>query len=146
MPVTLGLSGFGRIGRNLFRLLYTSDDIRIGAISDVADPEALVYLLRYDSILGRFPDRVAWKNGRLTTPGGGIPMLSGKEAESPRWADLGVDYVIEATGRDCTRAEIEGFGRTKGSIHFTAAKPLPPALLDELIRTRVADLAVEGSE
>jgi uncharacterized protein YdhG (YjbR/CyaY superfamily) len=41
-------------------------------------------------------------------------------------------------------AEIEGFGRTKGSIHFTAAKPLPPALLDELIRTRVADLAVEG--
>ena len=43
-------------------------------------------------------------------------------------------------------AEIEGFGRTKGSIHFTAAKPLPPALLDELIRTRVADLAVEGSE
>jgi len=43
-------------------------------------------------------------------------------------------------------AEIEGFGRTKGSIHFTAAKPLPPALLEELIRTRVADLAVEGSE
>ena len=43
-------------------------------------------------------------------------------------------------------AEIEGFGRTKGSIHFTAAKPLPPALLDELIRTRVADLAVEGGE
>jgi len=43
-------------------------------------------------------------------------------------------------------AEIEGFGRTKGSIHFTAAKPLPQALLDELIRTRVADLAVEGSE
>lgn len=42
--------------------------------------------------------------------------------------------------------EIEGFGRTKGSIHFTAAKPLPPALLDELIRTRVADLAVEGGE
>ena len=42
--------------------------------------------------------------------------------------------------------EIEGFGRTKGSIHFTAAKPLPPALLEELIRTRVADLAVEGSE
>ena len=43
-------------------------------------------------------------------------------------------------------AEIQGFGRTKGSIHFTAAKPLPPALLEELIRTRVADLAVEGSE
>jgi len=42
--------------------------------------------------------------------------------------------------------EIEGFGRTKGSIHFTAAKPLPPALLEELIRTRVADLAVEGRE
>jgi glyceraldehyde 3-phosphate dehydrogenase len=107
MPITLGLSGFGRIGRNLFRLLYTSDDIRIGAISDIADPEALVYLLRYDSILGRFPDRVAWKKGRLCTPGGEIPMLSGKDAQSPRWADLGVDHVIEATGRDGSRAEIE---------------------------------------
>lgn len=107
MPLTLGLSGFGRIGRNLFRLLYTSDDIRIGAVSDIADPEALVYLLRYDTMLGRFPDRVAWKNGRLSTPGGEIPMISGKDAQSPRWGDLGVDYVIEATGRDCTRAEIE---------------------------------------
>jgi glyceraldehyde 3-phosphate dehydrogenase len=107
MPITLGLSGFGRIGRNLFRLLYKSDDIRIGAVSDIADPEALVYLLRYDTILGRFPDLVTWKNGRLYTQGREIPMLSGKDAESARWRDLGVDYVVEATGRDRSRAEIE---------------------------------------
>lgn len=109
MPVTLGLSGFGRIGRNLFRLLYTSDDIRIGAVSDIADPEALVYLLRYDTILGRFPDLVTWKSGRLYTRGREIPMLSGKDAESPRWGDLGVDCVVEATGRDRSRAEIEAY-------------------------------------
>ena len=107
MPVTLGLSGFGRIGRNLFRLLYQSDDIRIGAISDVADPEALVYLLRYDTILGRFPDLVTCRSGHLYTRGREIPMLSGKDADSVRWADLGVDYVVEATGRDRSRAEIE---------------------------------------
>ena len=107
MPVTLGLMGFGRIGRNLFRLLYRSEDIRIGAISDIADPEALAYLLRYDTILGRFPDLVTYKNGHLYTWGREIPMLSGKDPGDVPWSDLGVDYVVEASGRDRSRAEIE---------------------------------------
>ena len=51
MPFTIGLMGFGRIGRNLFRILSRSDEVRIGAISDIADPEALTYLVRYDSLL-----------------------------------------------------------------------------------------------
>ena len=61
MPVTIGLMGFGRIGRNLFRILYDRRDIRIGVISDIADHEALAYLLRYDTILGRFPDMVLYE-------------------------------------------------------------------------------------
>ncbi len=107
MPVTVGLMGFGRIGRNLFRLLYRDDGFRLGAISDIADPEALAYLLRYDTILGRFPDLVTYKSGHLYTRGREIPLLSGKDPGDVRWADLGVEYVVEATGRDRSRAEID---------------------------------------
>ncbi|HEU4402102.1 MAG TPA: glyceraldehyde 3-phosphate dehydrogenase NAD-binding domain-containing protein [Candidatus Polarisedimenticolia bacterium] len=107
MPVSIGLMGFGRIGRNLFRLLYRRDDIRLGAISDIADPEALTYLLRYDTILGRFPDLVTYKNGHLYTWGREIPLLAAKDPGEVPWGDLGVDYVVEAVGRDRSRAEIE---------------------------------------
>ena len=107
MAVNVGLMGFGRIGRNIFRLLYRNEDIRIAAISDTADPEALTYLLRYDTVLGRFPDLVTYKNGHLYTWGREIPMLAGKDPGDVRWSDLGVDYVVEATGKDRSRAEME---------------------------------------
>ncbi len=107
MPITIGLMGFGRIGRNIFRILHRSDEIRIGAISDIADHEALVYLLRYDTILGRFPDQVTYRDGHLYTWGREIPVLSGRDPGDVRWSDYGVDYVIEATGRSRSRAEAE---------------------------------------
>ena len=106
MPFTIGLMGFGRIGRNLFRILSRSDEVRIGAISDIADHEALTYLVRYDSLLGRFPDLLSCKNGRLYTYGREIPMLAGKDPGDVRWSDYGVDYVVEATGRSRTRADL----------------------------------------
>jgi len=56
MAVRVGLMGFGRIGRNLFRILYKHDTIQIVAISDIADHKGLEYLLKYDTIMGRFPD------------------------------------------------------------------------------------------
>jgi glyceraldehyde 3-phosphate dehydrogenase len=100
MPVTIGLMGFGRIGRNLFRILYDRTDMRIGAISDVADPEALTYLLRYDTILGRFPDLVTYKDGHVYVVGREIPFVQGRDPGDVDWAQHGVDYVVEATGRD----------------------------------------------
>jgi glyceraldehyde 3-phosphate dehydrogenase len=107
MPVGIGLNGFGRIGRNFFRILYRSNEFRLAAISDIADPEALIYLLRYDTILGRFPDAVTYKNGHLYVYGREIPMLSKKEPGEVKWAEFGADYVVEATGRDRSRAEIQ---------------------------------------
>ena len=56
----IGLMGFGRIGRNFFRLVHDRDDLDVVAISDIADPEALTYLLKYDSIYGRFPVPVSY--------------------------------------------------------------------------------------
>ncbi len=103
----IGLMGFGRIGRDLFRILYQSDDIRLAAISDIADHKALEYLLRFDTILGPFPDEVSIKSGNLYVAGRQIPMLSEKEPGDVPWGDLGVDIVIEATARKRSREELE---------------------------------------
>ena len=107
MITTVGLMGFGRIGRNLFRILYDSEDIRLGAISDIADHKALEYLLKFDTILGPFPDEVSIREGDLYVAGQQIPMLSGKEPGDVPWGELGVDIVIEATARHRTRDELE---------------------------------------
>jgi glyceraldehyde 3-phosphate dehydrogenase (phosphorylating) len=103
----VAIMGFGRIGRNLFRILYRRDDVRIGAISDVADPKALEYLLRFDTLLGRFPDLVSIRDGHLYVWGRQIRMLSGEEGETARWDELGVDTVLEATARQLPRAALE---------------------------------------
>ena len=76
---TVGIFGFGRIGRNLFRILHERNDIRIGAISDLAEPEGLAYLLKFDTLLGRFPEEVSVENGTLIVGGRRIPLLSGKD-------------------------------------------------------------------
>ena len=105
---TVGIFGFGRIGRNLFRILHARNDIRIGAISDLAEPEGLAYLLKFDTLLGRFSEEVSVENGTLIVGGRRIPLLSGKDQPAvPRWDELGVDTVLEATSRGRTRAEAE---------------------------------------
>jgi glyceraldehyde 3-phosphate dehydrogenase len=103
----IGLMGFGRIGRNLFRILYQSKDIRLKAISDIADHKALEYLLKFDTILGQFPDEVSIREGHLYVAGRQIPMLSEKEPGDVPWGDLGVDIVIEATARKWSRKQLE---------------------------------------
>jgi glyceraldehyde 3-phosphate dehydrogenase len=99
--------GFGRIGRNLFRILYNRNDIRLAAISDVADHTSLEYLLRFDTILGRFPDEVSIQSGNLYVVGRQIPMLSERDPGDVPWGALGVDTVIEATGRPRSRQQIQ---------------------------------------
>src|SRR5512135_541677 len=105
---TVGIFGFGRIGRNLFRLLWGREDIRVAAISDLAEPAALAYLLQFDTLLGRFPEPVSLEPERLRAGPVSIPLLSGKDAPAiPPWGDLGVHTVFEATSRGRTRAEAE---------------------------------------
>jgi glyceraldehyde 3-phosphate dehydrogenase len=107
VTIRVGLLGFGRIGRNLFRLLYDREDIRIGAISDWNDPEPLEYLLRFDSQLGRFPGVVSIRDGYLYAAGRQIRTITGKEQGPVPWGDLGVHTVLEATSRGRTRAELQ---------------------------------------
>ena len=107
MPTRIGLMGLGRIGRNIFRILYNSDDVRIEAISDVADLTGLVYLLRFDTLLGRFPGEITAHDGHIDVAGRQIKMLPDTPDVQIPWGDLGVDTVIEATRRFRTRAEME---------------------------------------
>jgi glyceraldehyde 3-phosphate dehydrogenase len=109
VPIRIGLMGLGRIGRNLFRILYKRRDIEIVAISDIADHASLEYLLRFDTLLGRFPDPVRIVDGHLYAAGKQIPILANAGPSGINWKDLGVDYVVEATGRHRTREEFDQY-------------------------------------
>ena len=99
----VGLMGFGRIGRNVFRLLDAAGDVEIAAIADTAEPAALAYLLKYDSIYGRFPKPVELDGTDLIVDGAPIPFVSGPEPGDVDWGELGVDIVIQATGKYRTK-------------------------------------------
>ena len=101
----IALMGFGRLGRNIFRILMQRDDFTLAAISDIADHSGLEYLLRYDTILGRYPHEVSIKEGHLYTLGKQIKMLSGRDPGDIKWSDHDVDVVIDATARSRTCAE-----------------------------------------
>ncbi|HSJ34919.1 MAG TPA: glyceraldehyde 3-phosphate dehydrogenase NAD-binding domain-containing protein [Acidimicrobiia bacterium] len=95
----VGLMGFGRIGRNVFRLLREHPALEVGAISDIADPTGLAYLLKYDSIYGRYPGDVDYADGKLTTDGREVAFLQGRTPADVDWGAHGVDLVVEATTR-----------------------------------------------
>ncbi len=124
---TVGIFGFGRIGRNLFRLLYGRDDLRIGAVADLAEPEGVEYLLRFDTLLGRFPDEVSAKDGFLYCAGRRIPLITGKaQPPIPAWGALGVDTVLEATSRGRRRADVEAHLQAGAKRVILLAPPLEP--------------------
>jgi glyceraldehyde 3-phosphate dehydrogenase len=127
MPaIRVALVGFGRIGRNLFRILYDRDDVRVAAISDLADHRSLEYLLRFDTILGRFPQEVSIKDGHLYVVGRQIPMLSGEGPDDIPVDELGVDIVIEATARPRTRPYLERYLERGVKRVILCAPPVDP--------------------
>lgn len=107
MAVRVALNGFGRIGRNIFRVLYDRDDIVVTAICDVANPEHLLYLLKNDTLSGRFEEPIELVNGQLAAKGRLIPFVEGKAPGDVNWRKYDVDVVIEASGRYRTKEELE---------------------------------------
>jgi glyceraldehyde 3-phosphate dehydrogenase len=99
MAVRVGINGFGRIGRNVFRAAHESDaDVEIVAVNDITDAGTLGHLLKYDSVYGPFPGEVAVGDGALTVDGREVKVLAERDPAALPWSDLGVDVVIESTG------------------------------------------------
>ncbi len=99
MAVKVGINGFGRIGRNLFRAAHAAgSDLDFVAVNDITDTGTLAHLLKYDSVLGRFPGRVEERDGAIAVDGEEIRVLAETDPAKLPWADLGVDVVIESTG------------------------------------------------
>ena len=94
----VGINGFGRIGRLVFRAGLSHPEIEILGINDLVPPNAIAYLLKYDSTHGRFPGTVEAKEDGIVVDGKFIPCVSIKDPEQLPWKDLGVDYVVESTG------------------------------------------------
>ncbi|MFQ5947806.1 MAG: type I glyceraldehyde-3-phosphate dehydrogenase [Acidimicrobiia bacterium] len=97
--ISVGLMGFGRIGRNVFRQLQDHPRIETAAIVDVAEPKALVYLLKFDTIHGRFPKPVRLADSTLYVEDQPIPILPDREPGEADWGALGVEVVVQATGK-----------------------------------------------
>ena len=99
MPVRVGINGFGRIGRNVFRAAQAAGaDIDWVAVNDLTDNETLAHLLRYDSILGPYPGSVEATADGLRVDGDELKVLAERDPGALPWGDLGVDVVIESTG------------------------------------------------
>jgi glyceraldehyde 3-phosphate dehydrogenase len=97
--VKVGINGFGRIGRNLFRAAHEAgSELEFVAVNDITDPGTLAHLLRYDSILGRFPGEVEEREGAVAVDGAEIKVLAERDPAALPWGELGVEVVIESTG------------------------------------------------
>ena len=98
MAIKIGINGFGRIGRIVFRAAQHRDDIEVGGINDLIDVEYMAYMLKYDSTHGRFDGTVEVKDGNLVVNGKTIRVTSERDPANLNWGAIGVDVAVEATG------------------------------------------------
>jgi glyceraldehyde 3-phosphate dehydrogenase len=127
MPVRVGINGFGRIGRNVFRAAHESDaDVEVLAVNDITDAGTLGHLLRYDSAYGPFPGTVEVGDGTIAIDGREVKVLAERDPARLPWGDLGVEVVIESTGlftkRDDAAKHLEA-GARKVVISAPATEP-----------------------
>ncbi|TDN87620.1 glyceraldehyde 3-phosphate dehydrogenase [Salegentibacter sp. 24] len=111
MSTKIGINGFGRIGRIAFRIAAEKNDVEVVAINDLLDVDHLAYLLKYDSVHGKFKGDVSVKDGNLIVNGNTIRITAEKNPEDLKWGDVGVDVVMECTGifkeKDSANAHIK---------------------------------------
>ncbi|WP_077327971.1 type I glyceraldehyde-3-phosphate dehydrogenase [Virgibacillus siamensis] len=99
MAVKLGINGFGRIGRNVFRQALKNDEVEVVAVNDLTDANMLAHLLKYDSVHGILDEEVTVNGSNIVVDGKEIKVLSERDPANLGWGDLGVEVVIESTGR-----------------------------------------------
>lgn len=130
----IGLMGFGRIGRNVFRLLHDRDDMDVVAIADIAEPTALTYLLKYDSIYGRFPTNVDYDEGILNYGSKTVTFSNARTPADTKWANDDVDIVLDTTSRYRTKADLQGHLDNGASSVILTSSPEKPGEFPLLLR------------
>jgi glyceraldehyde 3-phosphate dehydrogenase len=127
MAIKVGINGFGRIGRNIFRAAHLSDaDIDFVAVNDLVDNETIAHLVKYDSILGRFPGELSVTDNGFKVDDEEVQVLSERDPAQIPWGDLGVDVVIESTGLFTKREDAQKHldaGAKKVIISAPATEP-----------------------
>ena len=101
--IKVGINGFGRIGRLVFRASITRDDVQIVGINDLLDVDYMAYMLKYDTVHGRFQGDVAVKDGKLIVNGQEIRVTAEKDPANLKWNEIGAEYVVESTGLFLTK-------------------------------------------
>jgi len=127
MAVKVGINGFGRIGRNLYRAAQEAgSDLEFVAVNDLVDAETIAHLLKYDTVLGRFPGEIEVSGDGITVDGKELRILNEKDPGALPWGDLGVEVVIESTGlftkREAAQKHLEA-GAKKVIISAPATDP-----------------------
>ena len=105
--IKVGINGFGRIGRLVFRAAMTRNDIEIVGINDLIDVDYMVYMLKYDTMHGRFNGTVEAKDGKLVVNGQAIRVTAEKDPANLKWDEVGAEYVVESTGLFLTKEKAE---------------------------------------
>ncbi|MBR4638212.1 MAG: type I glyceraldehyde-3-phosphate dehydrogenase, partial [Bacteroidales bacterium] len=101
--IKIGINGFGRIGRLVFRASTERDNVQVVAINDLLDVDYMAYMLRYDSVHGHFKGEVSVEDGMLVVNGNKIRVTAEKEPANLKWDEVGADYVVESTGLFLTK-------------------------------------------
>ena len=114
MPVRVGINGFGRIGRNIFRASLGHPELEIVAVNDITTPDTLAHLLKYDSVLGNLPNQVTAGEDWIAVDGRKMKVLAQKDPAALPWPEAGVQVVIESTGK-FTKGE-EARKHLRGSV------------------------------
>jgi glyceraldehyde 3-phosphate dehydrogenase len=107
MSIRVAINGFGRIGRSVFRILSEHQGIEIVCINDIFKNEALAYLLKYDTVMGTLKETVIYDDQALYVGGKKVLMTSVRNPAEAKWRELGIDVVVESTGKFTKRAELE---------------------------------------
>ena len=105
--IKVGINGFGRIGRLVFRAAMTRNDIKIVGINDLIDVDYMVYMLKYDTMHGRFNGTAEAKDGKLVVNGQAIRVTAEKDPANLKWDEVGAEYVVESTGLFLTKEKAE---------------------------------------
>ncbi|MDO8571419.1 MAG: glyceraldehyde 3-phosphate dehydrogenase NAD-binding domain-containing protein, partial [bacterium] len=99
MPIRVAINGFGRIGRMTFRAGFDNKKLEFVAVNDLTDPETLAHLLTYDTVFRKFQKKVRVKGNTIIVDGKPLTVLAEKDPAALPWKDLGIDVVLECTGR-----------------------------------------------